>query len=138
MTRHEYIHEGTFEFEAGGSIEGLRVVYHCSDRLWQEGDERKVIWICHALTANSDAQDWWPEPQSGKRGHSPILLTWAVQVLGHPYLVTTEHSYSLSLQFSSVAQLCLDSLWPHGLQHARPRCPSPTPGVYSNSCPLSW
>ena len=76
--------------------------------------------------------------QSGKRGHSPILLTWAVQVLGHPYLVTTEHSYSLSLQFSSVAQLCLDSLWPHGLQHARPRCPSPTPGVYSNSCPLSW
>ena len=30
-----------------------------------------------------------------------------------------------------------DSLWPHGLQHARPPCPSPTPGVYSNSCPLS-
>ena len=31
-----------------------------------------------------------------------------------------------------------DSLRPHGLQHARPPCPSPTPGVYSNSCPLSW
>ena len=30
-----------------------------------------------------------------------------------------------------------DSLRPHGLQHARPPCPSPTPGVYSNSCPLS-
>ena len=30
-----------------------------------------------------------------------------------------------------------DSLWPHGLQHPRPPCPSPTPGVYSNSCPLS-
>ena len=30
-----------------------------------------------------------------------------------------------------------DSLWPHGLQHARPHCPSPTPGVISNSCPLS-
>ena len=26
---------------------------------------------------------------------------------------------------------------PHGLQHTRPPCPSPTPGVYSNSCPLS-
>ena len=26
-------------------------------------------------------------------------------------------------------------LWPHGLQHAMPPCPSPTPGVYSNSCP---
>ena len=29
-----------------------------------------------------------------------------------------------------------DSLWPHGLQHARPPCPSPTPGVHSNSCPM--
>ena len=31
-----------------------------------------------------------------------------------------------------------DSLWPHGLQHTRLPCSSPTPGVYSNSCPLSW
>ena len=30
-----------------------------------------------------------------------------------------------------------DSLWPRGLQHARPPCPSPSPGVNSNSCPLS-
>ena len=30
-----------------------------------------------------------------------------------------------------------DSLRPHGLEHARPPCPSPTPGVYSNSYPLS-
>ena len=30
-----------------------------------------------------------------------------------------------------------DSLWPHGLQHARLPCPSPTPGAYSNSCPSS-
>ena len=30
-----------------------------------------------------------------------------------------------------------DSLQPHGLQHARPPCPSPIPGVYSNSCPLT-
>ena len=30
-----------------------------------------------------------------------------------------------------------DSLWPHGLQQARPPCPSPTPGVYSNPCPSS-
>ena len=29
-------------------------------------------------------------------------------------------------------------LWPHGLQHTRLPCPSPTPGAYSNSCPLSW
>ena len=30
-----------------------------------------------------------------------------------------------------------NSLWPHEPQHARPTCPSPTPGVYSNSCPSS-
>ena len=31
-----------------------------------------------------------------------------------------------------------DSLQPNGLQHPSPPCPSPTPRVYSNSCPLSW
>ena len=36
------------------------------------------------------------------------------------------------LQFS--CSLVSDSLWPHELQHARPPCPSPTPGVHSNSC----
>ena len=30
-----------------------------------------------------------------------------------------------------------DCLWPHGLQHARPPCPSPSPGACSNSCPSS-
>ena len=38
-------------------------------------------------------------------------------------------------QFST--SVMSDFLWPHGLQHARPPCPSSTPGVYSNSCPLS-
>ena len=40
-----------------------------------------------------------------------------------------------SVQFS--CSVVSDSLWPHGLQHARLPCPSPTPGAYSNSCPLS-
>ena len=43
----------------------------------------------------------------------------------------------LLYQFSSVAHPCL-TLLPHGLQHARPPCPSTTPGVCSNSCPLRW
>ena len=45
------------------------------------------------------------------------------------------HQYHLS-QFSH--SVMLDSLQPHGLQHTRLRCPSPTSRVYSNSCPLSW
>ena len=40
--------------------------------------------------------------------------------------------------FSSVQSLSRVRLWPHGLQRAMPPCPSPTPGVYSDSCPLSW
>ena len=41
-----------------------------------------------------------------------------------------------SVQFSSVTQSCL-TLQPHRLQHTRLPCPSPTPGVYANSCPSS-
>ena len=64
--------------------------------------------------------------------------------------VVTRHTMSLyfpwsgteacALQFNSVQfsrSVVSDSLWPHELQHARPLCPSPTPGVYSNSCPSS-
>ena len=37
--------------------------------------------------------------------------------------------------YRSVIQLCL-ILWPHGLQHTRPPCPSPSPGVCPSSCSL--
>ena len=40
-----------------------------------------------------------------------------------------------SVQFSH--SVMSDSLWPHESQHARPPCPSPTPGVHSDSCPSS-
>ena len=43
--------------------------------------------------------------------------------------------FPLSVQFS--CSVVSDSLQLHGLQHARPPCPSPTPGVYPNSCLLS-
>ena len=43
----------------------------------------------------------------------------------------------ISIQFSSVAQSCLTLCDPHKPQHTRPPCPSPTPGVHPNPCPLS-
>ena len=46
------------------------------------------------------------------------------------------HEAISSVQFSH--SVMSDSLWPHESQHARPPCPAPTPGVPSNSCPLSW
>ena len=45
------------------------------------------------------------------------------------------HLFFNSVQFSH--SVMSDSLQPHELQHARPPCPSPTPGVHSNSCPSS-
>jgi len=41
-----------------------------------------------------------------------------------------------SIQFS--CSVVFDSLWPHEPKHARPSCPSPTPGVHPNTCPSSW
>ena len=50
---------------------------------------------------------------------------------------STEQSFQFSpVQFSR--SVVSDSLWPHGLRHARLPCPPPTPGAYSNSCPSSW
>lgn len=48
-----------FSFEAGGSLPLARIVYHTSPRDYKAGD--RVVWVTHALTANSDAEDWWPE-----------------------------------------------------------------------------
>ena len=47
--------------------------------------------------------------------------------------LTVLNPYFSSVQFSR--SVMSDSLWPHKLQHARPPCPSPTPGVHSNSRP---
>ena len=59
-----------------------------------------------------------------------ILFT----VISEFYMVIAYY-YLSSVQFSH--SVMSDSLWPHGPQHARLPYPSPTPGVYSNSCPLS-
>ena len=48
--------------------------------------------------------------------------------------LTYWHLFS-SVQFSH--SVMSESLWPHGLQHSKPPCPSPTPRVYSNLCPFS-
>ena len=52
------------------------------------------------------------------------------------YLNSKSCKLTQSVEFSSVAQSC-PTLGPHESQHTRPLCPSPTPGVHSNSCPSS-
>ena len=50
--------------------------------------------------------------------------------------VQTRFKGEVSVQFSH--SVVSNSLQPHEAQHARPPCPSPTPGAHPNSCPLSW
>ena len=75
----------------------------------------------------------------------PIHCNQNNLVSGNVLLIFTHKHKNLDLfielldwhfQFSSVPQSC-PTLQPHGLQHARPPCPSPTPRACSNSCPLS-
>ena len=59
MIRHIYRHKGTFGFESGGSIDNLEIVYHTSPSEYSR--DRQVVWLCHALTADSDPEgSWWP------------------------------------------------------------------------------
>ena len=58
-------------------------------------------------------------------------------MMGHkPRNAGTDSNFIL-VQFSSIVQSC-PTLPSHESQHARPPCPSPTPGVHPNPCPLSW
>ena len=59
-----------------------------------------------------------------------IVLMWG---LNH-CLKVIQHISSVQFNFSVMS----DSLWPDGLQHTRPPCPSLTPRAGSNSCPSSW
>ena len=71
-----------------------------------------------------------PSHQASKR----LIQKTVVTPTMHPSLF--QHSGYSSVQFSH--SVVSDSLQPYGLQHARPPCPSPTHGAYSNSCPSSW
>ena len=53
------------------------------------------------------------------------------------FLDCSASSFPSSVQFDSVAQLCPTVCNPRDCSAVRPPCPSPTPGVYPNSCPLS-
>lgn len=53
-----YIAPGPFELETGHTLPELRIAYHTYGTLNAAKDN--VVWVCHALTANSDVADWWP------------------------------------------------------------------------------
>ena len=73
--------------------------------------------------------------------HKFYMVVLTVNVLFYllVYLLNIIYNFPIfihSVQFS--LSVMSNSLRPHELQHARPPCPSPTPGVHPNSCPSSW
>ena len=73
---------------------------------------------------------WWKKIVSF---FSSFIYT--IESLTLKYAMSTLGSGAMLLFFSH--QVMSDSLQPHGLQHTRPLCPSPSPGVYPGSCPLN-
>ena len=79
---------------------------------------------------NQDAQSVNKYKKTHILGGLQLLVLLRKQIKYHLYKMLIS-----SVQFSHSVRS--DSLRPHESQHARPPCPSPTPGVYSNSCPSS-
>lgn len=57
MNTHLYKHTQAFELESGEVLPGLEIGFHTYGKL--NADASNVVWVCHALTANSDVMDWW-------------------------------------------------------------------------------
>lgn len=56
--RHYCTFPEPFELELGGKIQNLTIAYDTYGTLAEGGGN--AVWVCHALTANSDVADWWP------------------------------------------------------------------------------
>jgi len=57
MNLHQFNYPKPFELENGKTLEKLTIAYHTAGKLNEQ--KNNVIWVCHALTANSDVFDWW-------------------------------------------------------------------------------
>jgi len=57
MSKQSYTYPQTFKLESGKKLEGLEIGFHTYGKLNKDRDN--VVWVCHALTANSDVFDWW-------------------------------------------------------------------------------
>src|ERR1700744_6178985 len=79
-----FTYEHPFPLEGGGSLPGITVAYHTYGRLNADGSN--VVWVCHALTANSDAAHWWPGVV-GEKGaiHPDDYFIVCANILGSCY-----------------------------------------------------
>ena len=92
----------------------------------------RYLWIREAINIWGWVASKFSSNSVILRSMKLALLIYIVVKFPHFYLTK---AIVCSVQFSH--SVMSDSLQPHGLQHAKPACPLPTPGIYSNSCPLS-
>ncbi len=82
-----YKHNAPFVLESGERLEELQIAYS----IYGEPNEAKdnVVWVCHALTANSDVQDWWPHTvETGAILDPANHYVICANILGSPYGTT--------------------------------------------------
>ena len=107
-------------FGAMGKIHGQR---RAEDRVpAAAAPTAKSLQSCHWLCAT-------PSLEFSRQEH------WSGLPFPSPTESLSPSIFSVWIQFSHA--VVLNSLWPHGMQHARLTCPSPIPGTSSNSCPSS-
>ncbi len=87
MSTEIYKHKEPFPLESGGVIQSLEIGYHAYGILNENADN--VVWVCHALTANSDVLDWW----KGLFGENNLFnpaehYIICANILGSPYGTT--------------------------------------------------
>ena len=98
-----------------------------------------AVVFAHTPLVTSLTQLWLLNTTVLRKGHlcHYHIFTDSTSALPHTFIACVcalSGKDDEGVQFS--CSIVSDSSWPHGLQHTRSPCPSPTPGVYSNSCPL--
>ncbi|MDR2129727.1 MAG: homoserine O-acetyltransferase [Odoribacteraceae bacterium] len=84
----QYYHDlNPFPLEGGGCLPGVTIAYHTYGTLSPAADN--VIWVCHALTANSDVAQWWPHTvEEGKFLDPGRYFVICANILGSHYGTT--------------------------------------------------
>lgn len=91
MIPHTLHIDTPFTTEAGYTFPSLDIVYHTSPGVYSP--DKKVVFVCHALTANSDAEDWWPEMVGpGRCLDTDRYFVVCVNMLGSCYGTTGPNS----------------------------------------------
>lgn len=84
MKLNSWSYNQPFELESGSVLPKLKLVYHTAGELNE--DKSNVVWVFHALTANSNPMEWWP----GLVGENDVInpkehFIICVNVIGSPY-----------------------------------------------------